>query len=98
MKNEKIETATRILIAEDDEAMRIFLENALSRAGHLVNALPNGESAASCSELGGYDILVTDVKMPGMDGVDLARLMLAEIAGSAGYVRNRFCDVRIAGN
>ena len=78
MKNEKIETATRILIAEDDEAMRIFLENALSRAGHLVNALPNGESAASCSELGGYDILVTDVKMPGMDGIDLARLMLAE--------------------
>ena len=70
-------TQARILVAEDDDAMRIFLENALSRAGHEVSALPNGDSAATCAELGGYDILLTDVRMPGMDGVDLARHLLA---------------------
>lgn len=78
MKNDQTVSAARILIAEDDDAMRVFLENALSRAGHLVSALPSGDSAATCSSLGGYDILVTDVKMPGMDGIDLARHMLAD--------------------
>lgn len=76
MTNGKQEVAARILIAEDDDAMRIFLEKALSRAGYRVSALPSGDTAAICAELGGYDILVTDVKMPGMDGVDLARLLL----------------------
>jgi two-component system cell cycle response regulator CpdR len=68
----------RILVAEDDDAMRIFLEKALSRAGHEVSALPNGESAVTCAELGGFDLLLTDVRMPGMDGVDLARYMLGD--------------------
>ena len=67
----------RILIAEDDDAMRVFLENALSRAGHEVSALANGDAAASCAEIEVYDLLVTDVKMPGLDGIDLARRILA---------------------
>jgi len=67
----------RILVAEDDEAMRVFLENALSRAGHEVSVLANGDAAASCAELEEYDLLVTDVMMPGLDGVDLARRILA---------------------
>ncbi len=69
--------AARILVAEDDDAMRIFLTNALSRAGHDVNAMPSGESAVTCAGLGNYDLLVTDINMPGMDGIDLARLMMA---------------------
>ena len=67
----------RILVAEDDDAMRVFLKNALNWAGHEVNALANGATAASCAEIEEYDLLVTDVKMPGLDGVDLARRILA---------------------
>jgi two-component system cell cycle response regulator CpdR len=67
----------RILVAEDDDAMRVFLEKALSRAGHEVSALANGEAAASCAELEEYDLLVTDVMMPGLDGIDLARRIVA---------------------
>jgi len=70
-------TMARILVAEDDDAVRVFLENALSRAGHEVSALANGDAAASCAELGEYDLLITDVRMPGLDGVDLARKVLA---------------------
>ena len=67
----------RILVAEDDDAMRVFLKNALNWAGHEVNALANGATAASCAEIEEYDLLVTDVKMPGLDGVELARRILA---------------------
>ncbi len=81
MTTEPRKPAARILIAEDDDAMRIFLLNALSRAGHDVNALPSGESAVTCAGLGSYDLLLTDVNMPGMDGVDLARLMMADSPG-----------------
>ncbi|MEX2618267.1 MAG: response regulator [Alphaproteobacteria bacterium] len=70
--------AARILIAEDDDAMRMFLMSALSRAGHDVSALPSGESAVTCAELGSYDLLLTDIDMPGMNGVELARLMMAD--------------------
>jgi len=67
----------RILIAEDDRAMRVFLDRALSRSGHDVNAVPSGESAARYVENEPFDLLVTDIDMPGMNGVDLARQVLA---------------------
>jgi two-component system cell cycle response regulator CpdR len=68
----------RILIAEDDMAMRVFLDHALSRSGHHVNAVPSGESAAGYLENEPFDLLVTDIDMPGMNGVDLARQLLAK--------------------
>lgn len=66
----------RILIAEDDQAMRVFLDRALSRSGHEVNAVPSGETAAQCVESEVFDLLLTDVDMPGLNGVDLARQVL----------------------
>ncbi len=66
----------RILIAEDDKAMRVFLDSALSRSGHEVNAVPSGETAARCAEMEEFDLLLTDVDMPGLDGVELARKFL----------------------
>lgn len=66
----------RILIAEDDQAMRVFLDRALSRSGHEVNAVPSGETAAQCAESEAFDLLLTDVDMPGLNGVELARQLL----------------------
>ncbi|NKB59416.1 MAG: response regulator [Alphaproteobacteria bacterium] len=66
----------RILIAEDDQAMRVFLDRALSRSGHEVNAVPSGETAARYAETEAFDLLLTDVDMPGLNGVDLARQLL----------------------
>lgn len=68
----------RILVAEDDRAMRIFLDSALSRSGHEVNAVPSGETAARCAESEPFDLLLTDIDMPGLDGIELARRMLAK--------------------
>jgi len=64
---------TRILLAEDDESMRGFLQRALERAGHEVVALANGQDAYDRLQSEPFDLLVTDIVMPVMDGIELAR-------------------------
>lgn len=63
----------RILIAEDDDGMRGFLAAALRRAGHTVVSARDGVEAASLLALDRYDLLLADVVMPGLDGIELAR-------------------------
>lgn len=65
----------RILLAEDDDSMRDFLAKALQRAGHDVDAVADGEEGLD--ELGEapgrFELLLTDIVMPGVDGIELAR-------------------------
>lgn len=63
----------RILLAEDDDSLRSFLVTNLSRAGHAVDAYGDGDSAWEALEKGEYDLLLTDIVMPGLDGIELAR-------------------------
>jgi two-component system cell cycle response regulator CpdR len=63
----------RILLAEDDDSLRIFLGNALKRAGHDVDAYGDGEEALTALEAQSFDLLLTDIVMPGLDGIELAR-------------------------
>ena len=59
----------RILVAEDDDAMRQFLAVALARSGHDVVAVGDGESASRNIEQNNYDLLLADIRMPGVDGL-----------------------------
>jgi len=63
----------RILIAEDDESLRQLLVRYLTSLGHDVDAVPDGTTAVSA--LGGtrYDVIVTDVIMPGHNGLEVLR-------------------------
>ncbi|MGE0045472.1 MAG: cell cycle two-component system response regulator CpdR [Hyphomonadaceae bacterium] len=63
----------RILLAEDDDSLRAFLTTNLARAGHEVESYGDGDSAWDALQLGAYDLLLTDIVMPGMDGIELAR-------------------------
>lgn len=63
----------RILLAEDDESLRNFLARALERAGYEVRACPDGETALEALDDGPYDLLLTDIVMPGVDGIEVAR-------------------------
>ncbi|HVY84929.1 MAG TPA: response regulator [Caulobacterales bacterium] len=63
----------RILLAEDDDSLRSFLVTNLSRAGHEVQAFGDGDSAWEALEHSAYDLLLTDIVMPGLDGIELAR-------------------------
>jgi two-component system, cell cycle response regulator CpdR len=63
----------RILLAEDDDNMRVFLARALERAGHQVVAAGDGNEALELATTGDFELLLADVVMPGLDGIELAR-------------------------
>ncbi len=64
---------TRILLAEDEQAMREYLARALERSGYDVVAVDRGTAAAPLLEQEHFDLLLTDIVMPEMDGIELAR-------------------------
>ena len=63
----------KILLAEDDDDMRRFLEKALNAAGYGVVAFDNGASAYDRLREEPFHLLLTDIVMPEMDGIELAR-------------------------
>jgi two-component system cell cycle response regulator CpdR len=63
----------RILLAEDDDNLRVFLARALRRAGHEVHAVGDGDAALAWVREQPIDLLLADVVMPGVDGIELAR-------------------------
>lgn len=67
------ELAKRILLAEDDNDMRRFLVRALEQAGYLVVAFDNGLAAYHRLREEPFELLLTDIVMPEMDGIELAR-------------------------
>ena len=63
----------RILLAEDDDVMREYLSRALERAGYSVSSVDRGTAALPLLEPGRFDLLLTDIVMPEMDGIELAQ-------------------------
>ena len=62
-----------ILLAEDDAAMRAYLGRALEKAGYDVTSVDRGTSAIPLLEDDHYDLLLSDIVMPEMDGIELAQ-------------------------
>ena len=67
---------SRILLAEDDDSLRGFLLRALERAGHEVTACADGDEAAAVLDQD-WDLLLTDIVMPGVGGIVVARIAAA---------------------
>lgn len=63
----------RILLAEDDRVMREYLTRALERSGYAVSAVDRGTEAIPLLESERFDLLLTDIVMPEMDGIELAQ-------------------------
>ncbi|WP_397590388.1 response regulator [Sphingorhabdus sp.] len=63
----------RILLAEDEQVMREYLARALERSGYEVVAVDSGTAAAPLLEAERFDLLLTDIIMPEMDGIQLAQ-------------------------
>jgi two-component system, cell cycle response regulator CpdR len=64
---------TKILLAEDDTDMRRFLVKALQTAGYNVISFDNGLAAYERLREEPFELLLTDIVMPEMDGIELAR-------------------------
>jgi two-component system nitrogen regulation response regulator GlnG len=63
--------SSTILVADDDHAIRMVLDRALSHAGFDVQATDNGSTLWNWVEAGDGDLVITDVVMPDVDGLDL---------------------------
>ncbi|HVM94817.1 MAG TPA: sigma-54 dependent transcriptional regulator [Candidatus Acidoferrales bacterium] len=68
----------RILVVDDEEGIRSFLAEALALDGHAVEQAGDGEEAWQRLARESFDLLVTDLKMPRLDGLELVRRVRAQ--------------------
>ncbi len=64
----------KILVIDDDKSARLLLERVLSRAGHTVTLVDNGEQGLTLLSKDVYDLIITDKNLPGIDGLEVLRL------------------------
>src|SRR5436189_1349479 len=66
-----------LLIADDDPGLRESLERTLTREGYRVILASDGNAALERLQAGGVDLVLTDLKMPGLSGIELLRAVKA---------------------
>ncbi len=69
--------ATRLLLVEDDASLADGLRRVLAAEGHEVVVEANGERGLELAETGRFDVVVTDLKLPGLSGLELVRRLHA---------------------
>jgi EAL domain-containing protein (putative c-di-GMP-specific phosphodiesterase class I)/ActR/RegA family two-component response regulator len=74
---EHTHTAGRILVVDDDEAILRVIDRTLTKAGHQVETAPNGATAMEKMNGRPFDLVMSDISMPGMNGLDLLRAVRA---------------------
>jgi two-component system response regulator HydG len=63
----------RILIIDDDDAVRMSTERMLRSAGYTVQAVSSGEHGLATARSGAFDVILSDLQMPGLSGLDVLR-------------------------
>ena len=63
----------RVLVVDDEASIRDLLEKTLTMADYIVDTAPDGRSAIDRMRMYPYDLLITDLRMPGMDGLAVIR-------------------------
>jgi two-component system response regulator PilR (NtrC family) len=64
---------SKILVVDDEQSMRDFLSIMLKKEGYGVVAAENGSDALKAVQTEIFDLVISDVKMPGMDGIDVLK-------------------------
>src|SRR5438445_141412 len=75
----------KVLLAEDEEGLRLLMGRQLKRAGHEVTLAEDGLAAAELLEAGAYDVVISDMKMPRLDGMGLLARAL-ELAPDSEFI------------
>jgi CheY-like chemotaxis protein len=71
-------TGLKILLAEDNPINALLTRELLRRRGHIVSEVVSGEEAVLAMQQNAFDLLLTDIHMPGLDGVEATRLIRTE--------------------
>ncbi|MDE2630044.1 MAG: response regulator [Alphaproteobacteria bacterium] len=74
-------TGLKVLLAEDNPINALLTRELLRRRGHQVTEVTSGEAAVKAMEEGTFDLLLTDIHMPGMDGIEATRAIRRNEAG-----------------
>lgn len=86
-----------ILIAEDDQELRGLFSHVLKKNGYTVTGVSNGREALEATDETYFDLIITDIMMPEMDGYELVRL-IREAGSSVPFLmitaKNEFDDMR----
>ena len=72
-RNRQTARQARLLVVDDERSMRELLSIVLRREGYDVTLADNGRTAIDRLERGRFDLLISDIKMPDMTGVDVLR-------------------------
>jgi len=67
-----------VLVVDDERSMRDFLKILLEKEGHKVVTADNGEKALEILDNQSLDVVVSDIRMPGMTGIELLELIKKE--------------------
>jgi DNA-binding NtrC family response regulator len=86
----------RILIIDDDAAVRRSLEMRLVHAGYAVQTAETGERGLEMAAGGVFDVILCDVKMPGLSGIDVLRRLRDQRVDSALLVMTAFGTIETA--
>jgi CheY-like chemotaxis protein len=94
----------RILVIDDDAAVRDSTAEILSAHGYSATSAPDGEQGLNLLAAEKFDVVITDVLMPGMDGIEVVRelrkvrseVKIIAISGGS-HGTDRFVDLRAAG-
>jgi signal transduction histidine kinase/CheY-like chemotaxis protein len=73
--------SARVLLVDDDEAVRDTNMEILTAGGHEVVGVPNGKLALARLDEGGFDLVITDLSMPGMSGLELTQAVKRRAPG-----------------
>ena len=86
----------RVLLVEDDRVARVPLRDDIAEAGYDVDEAGSAEEALELLGKKGYDVVVTDLRMPGMDGIELLERIKAESPDTEVIVITAYGTVRTA--
>jgi two-component system NtrC family response regulator len=86
----------RILVVDDDESLRRVLQVQLEQQGYSVTSAASAQQALSALQLRSYDLVVTDLKMPGLSGIELLKQMRSQYPETTVIILTAFGTVETA--
>ena len=88
--------AERILVVDDEELNRDLLQQILGREGYQVAIAANGQEAMALLRQETFHVVLTDLKMPGMTGVEVIRELKMLAPSTVGIIHTAYASVETA--
>lgn len=87
---------SRILVVDDEDALRTVLSNELTSEGYDVNTASNGDEAISTIQKKLFDLVLLDIKMPGLTGFEVLKFVKEKHPKTKVVMLTGFADLKNA--